>query len=215
MPDNSFGFYTGGSRIISVERVERDAESWDELIVAVSKPASSLAAGRTYTMGESAGLGNFRMDESKLRWGQGGTVIQEAVFRGCFAPKVKRITGSEIQIYSLQNFKLNVSGFSYPSGTSAATTWPRGNIMVAMPKLTIAAVDTTAPALSLIGREAAGPYSGSFPAIPSNPFTVPIAQATVQWPAGWILVDIPSEEVTGGGVFKKQYVYQARWSYTP
>lgn len=215
--DTAFALYDdSSSRILDVQHVLTEADAFDEIRVTVAKVAASLEAGKTYDEG-ATGIGNFKCTGYTSRWGTGGEVIQDAIFKGVFANKKREETDFNLETYSLTNFKLNVSGFTFPSGTGTSTVWDRGNITVALPVFIVEAVDTTAPALNLVGKEAAAPYGGgSFPTAPANPFTVSADNATIQYPDGWVLMGIPSQENhAGGGVWKKRYIYHFRWNYIP
>lgn len=122
-----------------------------------------------------------------------------------------------MESYSPVNFRLNVTGFTFPSGTNSTTLWPKSNILLVLHVFLVWAVDTTPPNLSQIGDPATSPYGGfGFPTPPANPFGIPVpTSGTIQYPAGWILTGIPHDTIEGGGVFRKQYIYQFRWNLVP
>lgn len=221
MSDTAFAFYESGGaeRYLDVQHVETPADEWDEIRCSIGKVATSLSAGRTVARGADAGLGggSFKLVDSSTRWASGGEVVQDCVFKGVFGGgKWRAETGSNVESYNVSNIKLQATGFTYPAGTNGSTVFARATVTLALPTYTVVAVDTVPPNMALVGKAATSPYHGTFPDTPLNPFTVPAAQATVNYPSGWMLQDIASEEVCeNGGIWKKRYVYGYRFNFTP
>jgi len=219
---NSWGIYTGaGTRILDVEHNDTEPDQFDEVYAKLeTRGGGSLRGGMAYALETKLGLGGggqFSLTRSKLRYGEGGTVEQQATFTGAFSQKWRMETKSNIEVFSPSNIKI--------LPVSSSVTWAKSQIMIAMPVVTLWVVDQVAPQLNLIGKQATAPYLGSFPLGPANPFTIPADTGTINYPpaggaggtgGGYVLTGIDGvENAQGGGVWRKVYSYVYRFDFTP